>query len=26
MGIHVPQNPFMMVIGLVTGDVEMLRV
>ena len=26
MGIHVPQNRFMMSIGRVTGDVEMLRV
>ncbi|MFZ2632787.1 MAG: hypothetical protein WA081_04945 [Desulfosalsimonadaceae bacterium] len=25
MGIHVPQNSLMMYIGLVTGDVEMLR-
>jgi catechol 2,3-dioxygenase-like lactoylglutathione lyase family enzyme len=26
MGIHVPQNSLMMHIGLVTGDVEMLKV
>ena len=25
MGIHVPQNPLMMAIGRITGDVEMLR-